>query len=111
MAKRGLLPTPTASMADRGGRGELIHWVRSGGTTRRGTLPTPTETANQLSPSMGKWKGCRLLQSMAGGPGGQLHPRFVEWMMGFDDGWTDCEPSETPSYPNAPRSSGGSSGS
>tara|TARA_R100000458_G_C8157583_1_gene162955 strand:- start:184 stop:441 length:258 start_codon:yes stop_codon:yes gene_type:complete len=22
----------------------------------------------------------------------KLHPRFVEWMMGFPDGWTDYEP-------------------
>lgn len=26
----------------------------------------------------------------------RLNPRFVEWLMGFPDGWTVCEPSETP---------------
>ncbi len=28
--------------------------------------------------------------------GGQLNPTWVEWLMGFPIGWTDCEPSETP---------------
>ncbi len=28
--------------------------------------------------------------------GGQLNPTFVEWLMGFPLGWTDCEPSATP---------------
>lgn len=27
---------------------------------------------------------------------------FVEWLMGFPIGWTDCEPSETPSSPSKP---------
>jgi len=28
--------------------------------------------------------------------GGQLNPTWVEWLMGFPLGWTDCEDSETP---------------
>lgn len=28
---------------------------------------------------------------------GQLNPEWVEWLMGFPPGWTDCDPSETPS--------------
>jgi hypothetical protein len=27
---------------------------------------------------------------------GRLNPEWVEWLMGFPPGWTDCEPSETP---------------
>lgn len=27
-----------------------------------------------------------------------LNPRFVEWLMGFPIGWTDCAPSETESF-------------
>ena len=30
-----------------------------------------------------------------GGVGGRLNPRWVEWVMGFPEGWTDCEPLET----------------
>lgn len=37
--------------------------------------------------------------------GGQLNPRWVEWLMGYPDGWTDLEDSETPSCPRSPKSS------
>jgi hypothetical protein len=30
--------------------------------------------------------------------GGQLNPRWVEWLMGVPIGWTACEPLETESY-------------
>jgi hypothetical protein len=52
-----------------------------------GRLATPTATANQLSPSMAKWPSCAAWQAMH--PPGPLLPSFVEWMMGFPDGWTD----------------------
>ena len=28
---------------------------------------------------------------------GALNPPWVEWLMGFPIGWTDCEPAATPS--------------
>jgi hypothetical protein len=31
-------------------------------------------------------------RSMSAGNGGELNPEFVEWMMGFPQGWTDLEP-------------------
>ena len=37
--------------------------------------------------------------------GGQLNPTWVEWLMGFPIGWTDLEPSETPSSPKSPNGS------
>jgi len=33
---------------------------------------------------------------IADGPNGQLNPTWVEWLMGFPEGWTDLEHSETP---------------
>lgn len=36
---------------------------------------------------------------------GSLNPEFVEWLMGFPVGWTDCEPSATPSSRKSSRSS------
>jgi hypothetical protein len=27
---------------------------------------------------------------------GSLNPEWVEWLMGFPEGWTDLNPSETP---------------
>lgn len=37
--------------------------------------------------------------------GRKLNPQFVEWLMGFPVGWTDCEPSETLSCPPSPNGS------
>ena len=42
---------------------------------------------------------------MGAGNGGQLNPTWVEWLMGFPPGWTDLNPSGTPSSPNAPNTS------
>jgi hypothetical protein len=39
------------------------------------------------------------------GDSGQLNPTWVEWLMGFPLGWTDLEPSETPSSPKSPSTS------
>lgn len=71
-------------------------------------LATPTATANQLTPSMMKWPGCRnwlptpttqdakndgsisqqkrdCLNGVLRGP---LNPVFVEWLMGWPENWT-----------------------
>jgi hypothetical protein len=37
--------------------------------------------------------------------GGSLNPTWVEWLMGFPIGWTDCAPSETPSSRKSPNGS------
>ncbi len=60
------------------------------GLARAVRLHTPTSKANQSSPSMrdrdpGSW-----------GTTGQLNPMWVEWLMGFPEGWTDLEDSATP---------------
>jgi hypothetical protein len=36
---------------------------------------------------------------------GSLNPTWVEWLMGFPLGWTDLEPSETPSSRRSPNGS------
>lgn len=41
--------------------------------------------------------------------GGSLNPEWVEWLMGFPDGWTDLGPSETPSSRKSSKKSGGRS--
>ena len=48
-----------------------------------------------LAASMRKWPGCVAWQEMHGP--GPLRPEFVEWMMGFPEGYTvppDTEPTE-----------------
>jgi DNA (cytosine-5)-methyltransferase 1 len=41
--------------------------------------------------------------------GGQLNPTWVEWLMGFPPGWTDCEHLGMPSFRKSLKSSGGGS--
>jgi hypothetical protein len=111
LAKRGMLPTPRATMwKDYGGPGEKSERGQSIPAALRdmGMLATPTAKGNQFSPEMQrKWAGCRALRAVH--PPGPLHPKFVEWMMGFPDEWTACEPSETPSSPSVRKSSDTSS--
>jgi hypothetical protein len=38
-----------------------------------------------------------------------LNPTWVEWLMGFPLGWTDCEHLATPSFRKSLKSSGGAS--
>jgi hypothetical protein len=110
----GSWPTIRSTDGERGGRGDLIQAVR-GNANRH--FATPTAKANQLSPSMMKHPGCRAmlptptaqdaknngapsqgrsipppLNAQAGGP---LNPTWVEWLMGWPIGWTDCEPLAT----------------
>jgi hypothetical protein len=61
-----LLPTPTATLATKGGRV----------TPRKGREGGTLSEALTLVPA---------------GAAGTLHPRFVEHMMGFPPGWTDLD--------------------
>lgn len=58
--------------------------------TERGkqeTLPTPSATDWKGSSQVGQRRG-QLSETVAGG---SLNPRWVEWLMGFPDGWTVLE--------------------
>ncbi len=103
-ARLGLLPTPAASRSgnNQGGAAGRVGPIRESldSAARKGLLPTPTVNYNRAGLTDRSGDG---LATVIGGP---LSPRFVEWLMGFPDGWTDCEPSETPSSPSAPKSSG-----
>jgi DNA (cytosine-5)-methyltransferase 1 len=87
-----------AGMAYRGGRKEKF-W------------PTPnasdvTKWSHQsLSERLEKGQQVRLNTAVApaGGQGGSLNPTWVEWLMGFPEGWTDLKPSETPSSRRSPK--------
>lgn len=96
-AGSSLLPTPSASRygSNKGGAKGRTRKERPSLDTlaKRGLLATPTATANQLSPSMTKWPGCKAWQAIH--PPGPLLPSFVEWMMGFPTDWSALKPSET----------------
>lgn len=97
-------PTPRSADADRGGRGDLLSMVRHGVPSRRRDrklLPTPlakdgargglTAAARERRAANTK-TGLSLPEEL----GGPLNPTWVEWLMGFPAGWTDCAPSATP---------------
>lgn len=68
---------------------------RKGSASESGSSswPTPTAKANHSAPSMRKWPAYRRLADEHG----EISPSLWEWQMGFPEGWTDCEPSATPS--------------
>lgn len=98
MARRGLIPTPTAGDANSSGSRNtatskahpgvsLTDWARGDGGTGR-LLPTPQaqdhrNCADYSDGSRGHSPQLRHLGR------GRLNPRFVEWMMNFPEGWTD----------------------
>ena len=91
-----LWPTPTAS----DGTGGPGNSGREGGLNLRTAVRWPTPTARDWKDgaSIGKAPVNSLL-GRAVGPSpesGSLNPTWVEWLMGFPIGWTDCAPSETP---------------
>ena len=48
-------------------------------------------------------------EAISEGGSGQLNPTWVEWLMGFPAGWTDCEHLGTPSFRKSLKRSGGGS--
>jgi hypothetical protein len=95
-----LLPTPTAGDANSsGGRGgptykghagvSLTDWARGDiNTGRRPIISTPGASdwrngADYSDRSRGKSPQLRHLGN------GLLNPRFVEWMMGYESGWSE----------------------
>ena len=89
MARHGLWRTPKAADAAHAGRttppkpGQTLSLDMQ--VNNPGLWPTPT--AN-------RWDG--LQSHGVNAITGQLNPVWVEWLMGYPPGWTDCEDSETP---------------
>ncbi len=93
-----MLPTPTAAMADKKGA-DYARQHRAGGG-RAPDLQTyammfPTATADDTGHRSARYaQGGTALSTVTGG---LLNPTWVEWLMGFPLGWTDCDASATPS--------------
>lgn len=72
-------------------------------TTREkdyGFLPTPRCSRGYTNPTLGKSRNDCLTTVLLGKPalGMRPHPNFVEWMMGWPIGWTECTPLETAKF-------------
>ena len=102
-----LLPTPVANDDNRTPDAHLRMKARMKGGPRKkitslnvmakaGLLPTPTNTDSHGKSSK-KWLDRKdKFSKLSDVIGGKLHPRFVEWMMGFPIGWTDLDALEMP---------------
>ena len=91
------VPTPTCMDTRSGRPRKMVQESLSKGNWRGVALrdyakmfPTPTATANQTCPSMLAKGGSFDNLSI-----GKLNPEWVEWLMGWPIGWTDCGPAET----------------
>ena len=98
-AARGLWPTPRANDAKKGGDFDATN-PRNGLPAAVKMWPTPN-CMDAMGPrskealSRAKLKGgCSNLKDVVGG---HMNPTWVEWLMGFPLGWTDCGGSATPS--------------
>lgn len=91
-------PTPTSAAARQSGKGQRGEETLN---SLAKTWATPTTEPNR---HVGGFHGDASLQAQAvTGPHGSkinrvLNPRFVEMLMGWPAGWTDCEQPATESY-------------
>lgn len=97
-----LLPTPTANAygSNRGGSAGRVGKVRP---SLRGLVPTLTAKGNYNRAGSSARAGDGLATRIGAGP---LNPQWLEWLMGFPDGWTESARSGTPWSRSARRSSG-----
>jgi hypothetical protein len=93
-----MLPTPTATLGSHGGQ-VTASKARAGGTLVEHLslmmLLTPTARAwrsGKASPETMARNSRPLNEVAAHGIRGSLNPTWVEWLMGFPEGWTDLEP-------------------
>ena len=104
-----LWPTPTATLGTKGGR-ITPRKSREGGTlieavaARQFATPTARDWRSGKASEETHEKNSRPLSEQVGG---SLNPTWVEWLMGYPLGWTDCGVSETQSSRKSLSLSGG----
>ena len=96
---RSYWPTPTARLSSRRGMPSVTtaarrYWVEGRRNLEDAVAMWPTPTVNgNYNRAGASAKSGDGLATAAGGP---LNPPWIEWLMGFPPGWTDCGPSATP---------------
>jgi hypothetical protein len=106
MARHNLWPTPTVKGMHR--RSEQSRKSGDGlavAVAKQALWPTPMASDGTGGPWTRRpddTKRGRTLKEVTPGP---LNPTWVEWLMGFPPGWTDCEGSATLSSPRSPSGS------
>lgn len=94
-----LWPTPQAHDAKKGDPKRVGRFgAKHGGRNLNDEVmlwPTPRPCSGLRSSGMNR-TGYYERMTPEERTGGQLNPSWVEWLMGFPEGWTDLEDSETP---------------
>lgn len=118
MARYGMWPTPAAR--DSKGANSREH-CETNGTGRKHMdqlanavaypdLRWATPQARDFrTGSLERWENPERSRNLNDQVGGQLNPMWVEWLMGWPLGWTDCAASATAKFPQWLRSHGVSS--
>ena len=98
MARQNLWPTPTASDGRSSGSRNTSHSKANEGISLTDAVRQDQGAGRMVpTPDANTWKGGnrrRQLTDPSYGvtpDGGQLNPTWVEWLMGFPEGWTDLE--------------------
>ena len=101
----GLWPTPNASDSKDANLKDN-HDIKKGylrGIVKLWPTPTAQDAKNNGGPSQMERNSLPLNAEV----GGSLNPAWVEWLMGYSPGWTDCEDLETPLSRKSPMKSSG----
>jgi hypothetical protein len=105
-----LLPTPTAPRAnDSDNTAGKFYQTKRQFDLAAAVQLLPTPTATPYGTNQSASDGAAVRPSLGTLAGGSLNPTWVEWLMGFPEGWTALEPSEMPSSRRSRKSSGGQS--
>ena len=85
-------------MCYRGGNKERF-WPTPAAVDYKGARKPETIAATGRNPETNSLRDCVEFTNPAplGKPAGSLNPTWVEWLMGYPEGWTDLEDSETQS--------------